>query len=124
MARSTNSFRYLDSSPEVIQPVVMLYVKYPLSLWRSGGLLGISTFEPSEAVLGPHAFKGRLAKRVARGRVGLGAGSGRSREEKPCDQVQRPRHQFGVSTFHGHVKAMRSSEPPQSIEGVRKLKDA
>lgn len=32
MARSTNPFRYFDSSPEVIRTVVMMYVKYPLSL--------------------------------------------------------------------------------------------
>ena len=32
MARSTNPFRYFDSSPEVIRLVVMMYVKYPLSL--------------------------------------------------------------------------------------------
>ena len=27
-----NPFRYFDSSPEVIRLVVMMYVKYPLSL--------------------------------------------------------------------------------------------
>lgn len=32
MARSTNPFRYFDSSPDVIRLVVMMYVKYPLSL--------------------------------------------------------------------------------------------
>jgi len=32
MAKSTNPFRYFDSSPEVIRLVVMMYVKYPLSL--------------------------------------------------------------------------------------------
>ncbi len=30
--RSTNPFRYFDSSPEVIRLVVMMYVRYPLSL--------------------------------------------------------------------------------------------
>jgi len=29
-----NPFRWFDSSPEVIQLVVMLYVRYPLSLRR------------------------------------------------------------------------------------------
>jgi len=29
MAKSTNPFRYFDSSPEVIRTVVMMYVKYP-----------------------------------------------------------------------------------------------
>ena len=32
MAKSTNPFRYFDSSPEVIRLVVMIYVRYPLSL--------------------------------------------------------------------------------------------
>ena len=32
MARSTDPFRYFDSSPEVIRLVVMMYIKYPLSL--------------------------------------------------------------------------------------------
>ena len=32
MPRSENPFRYFDSSPEVIRLVVMMYVKYPLSL--------------------------------------------------------------------------------------------
>jgi len=30
MAKSTNPFRYFDSSPEVIRLVVMMYVKYGL----------------------------------------------------------------------------------------------
>jgi putative transposase len=32
MAKSTNSFRWFDSSPEVIRLVVLMYVRYPLSL--------------------------------------------------------------------------------------------
>jgi hypothetical protein len=32
MAESSNPFRYFDSSPEVIRLVVMIYMKYPLSL--------------------------------------------------------------------------------------------
>ena len=32
MAKSTNPFRYFDSTPEVIRTVVLMYVKYPLSL--------------------------------------------------------------------------------------------
>jgi putative transposase len=39
MARSTNPFRYFDSSPEVIRLVVMMYVKYPLSLRNVKDLL-------------------------------------------------------------------------------------
>jgi len=32
MAKSTNPFRWFGSSPEVIRLVVLMYVKYPLSL--------------------------------------------------------------------------------------------
>ena len=39
MARSTNPFRCFDSSPEVIRPVVMMYVKYPLALRNVEDLL-------------------------------------------------------------------------------------
>ena len=34
-----NSFRWLDSSPEVIRLVVMMYVRYPLSLRNVADLL-------------------------------------------------------------------------------------
>jgi len=46
MAKSINPFRYFDSSPEVIRLVVMMYVKYPLSLRNVEDLLaerGIDT---------------------------------------------------------------------------------
>jgi len=39
MARSTNPFRSFDSSPEMIRAVVMMYVKYPLSLRNVEDLL-------------------------------------------------------------------------------------
>ena len=39
MAKSTNPFRYFDSSPEVIRLVVMMYVRYPLSLRNAEDLL-------------------------------------------------------------------------------------
>src|SRR3978361_1289513 len=39
MDRSTNPFRYFDSSPEVIRLVVMMYVRYPLSLRNVEDLL-------------------------------------------------------------------------------------
>jgi len=39
MARSTDPFRYFDSSPEVIRLVVMMYVRYPLSLRNVEDLL-------------------------------------------------------------------------------------
>ena len=39
MAKSTNPFRYFDSSPEVIRLVVMIYVKFPLSLRNVEDLL-------------------------------------------------------------------------------------
>jgi len=39
MAKSTDPFRWFDSSPEVIRLVVMIYVKYPLSLRNVEDLL-------------------------------------------------------------------------------------
>ena len=39
MAKAINPFRYFDSSPEVIRLVVMMYVKYPLSLRNVEDLL-------------------------------------------------------------------------------------
>ena len=39
MAKSTSPFRYFDSLPEVIRTVVMMYVKYPLSLRNVEDLL-------------------------------------------------------------------------------------
>ena len=39
MAGSTNPFRYFDRSPEVIRLVLMMYVKYPLSLRNVEDLL-------------------------------------------------------------------------------------
>src|ERR1039458_6146074 len=39
MAKSTNPFRYFDSSPEVIRHVVLMYVRFPLSLRNVEDLL-------------------------------------------------------------------------------------
>ncbi len=39
MAKPTNPIRHFDSSPEVIRMVVMMYVKYPLSLRNLEDLL-------------------------------------------------------------------------------------
>ena len=39
MAKPENPFRYFNSSPEVIRLVVMMYVKYPLSLRNVEDLL-------------------------------------------------------------------------------------
>lgn len=39
MSKAANPFRYFDSSPEVIRLVVMIYVKYPLSLRNVEDLL-------------------------------------------------------------------------------------
>ena len=39
MAQAKNPFRYFDSSPEVIRLVVMMYVRYPLSLRNVEDLL-------------------------------------------------------------------------------------
>jgi putative transposase len=39
MTRSANPFRYFNSSPEVIRLVVMMYVRFPLSLRNVEDLL-------------------------------------------------------------------------------------
>ena len=39
MTRSANPFRYFDGSTEVIRLVVMMYVRYPLSLRNVEDLL-------------------------------------------------------------------------------------
>ena len=39
MTKPTNPFRYFSSSPEVIRLVVMMYVKFPLSLRNVEDLL-------------------------------------------------------------------------------------
>jgi putative transposase len=39
MAKSDDPFRWFDSSPEVIRLVVMMYVRYPLSLHNVEDLL-------------------------------------------------------------------------------------
>ena len=39
MAKSDNPFRWFDSSPEVIRTVVMMYVRFPLSLRHVEDLL-------------------------------------------------------------------------------------
>jgi hypothetical protein len=39
MSKPANPFRYFNSSPEVIRLVVMMYVKYPLSLRNVEDLL-------------------------------------------------------------------------------------
>ena len=39
MAKTTNPFRWFDSSPEVIRLVVLMYVKFPLSLRNVEDLL-------------------------------------------------------------------------------------
>lgn len=39
MSKAENPFRYFHSSPEIIRMVVMLYVRYPLSLRNVEDLL-------------------------------------------------------------------------------------
>jgi len=39
MSKAANPFRYFHSSPEIIRAVVMLYVRYPLSLRNVEDLL-------------------------------------------------------------------------------------
>src|ERR1700748_2160508 len=47
MAKSDNPFRYFNSSPEVIRLVVMMYVKFPLSLRNVEDLLAERGIEVS-----------------------------------------------------------------------------
>lgn len=69
MARSDNPFRYFDSSPEVIRLVVMMYVKYPLSLRNVEDLLaerGIDICHETGRLIpvGDHRrFRGRREER-------------------------------------------------------------
>ena len=46
----TNPFRYFNSSPEVIRLVVMMYVRYPLSLRNVEDLLAERGIDISETV--------------------------------------------------------------------------
>ena len=46
MTRSTDPLRYFKSSPEVIRPVVMMSVHYPLSLRNVTGSLSIVRRRP------------------------------------------------------------------------------
>lgn len=45
MAKSDNPFRYFHSSPELIREVVMLYVRFPLSLRNVEDLLSGRGFD-------------------------------------------------------------------------------
>ena len=54
MAKSDNPFRWFDSSPEVIRLVVMMYVRYPLSLRNVEDLL----FERGIDILNRPGFAG------------------------------------------------------------------
>jgi len=47
MTKPANPFRYFNSSPEVIRLVVMMYVKYPLSLRNVEDLLAERGIEVS-----------------------------------------------------------------------------
>ena len=44
MAKSSDRFRWFDSSPEIIRLAVLMYVKYPLwfcHLWTAPALQGV-----------------------------------------------------------------------------------
>jgi hypothetical protein len=45
----SNPFRYFNNSPEVIRLVVMMYVRYPLSLWNVEDLLAERGIEFNQA---------------------------------------------------------------------------
>ena len=45
MAKSDNPFRYFHSSPELIRQVVMLYIRFPLSLRNVEDLLSGRGFD-------------------------------------------------------------------------------
>ena len=64
MAKSTRPFRWFDSSPEVFRSVVLMYVKYPLSLRNTEDLLaerGIDICHATGSEPGGWASSGRAA---------------------------------------------------------------
>src|SRR6185295_1406316 len=75
--KADDPFRWLDSSPEVIQLVVMLYVRYPLSLRNVEDLAFERGIEHGDDPSPLRAPQGLAA--------GQGAGQGRAR------QGRRPR---------------------------------
>ena len=62
MAKSDNPFGWFDSSPEVIRTVVMMYVRFPLSLRQVEDLLaeaGCGRAVPRHETVHAHASKGQ-----------------------------------------------------------------
>jgi transposase-like protein len=55
MAKPDNPFRHFNSSPEVIRLVVVMYVKFPLSLCNVEGLLAERGIDTSRRI----TFAGR-----------------------------------------------------------------
>ena len=53
----SNPFRYFNSSPEVIRLVVMMYVRYPLSLRNVEDLLAERGIDISHEAGEPPAFR-------------------------------------------------------------------
>jgi hypothetical protein len=52
----SNPFRYFNSSPEVIRLVVMMYVRYPLSLRNVEDLLPTTRKSHGQVRIVPHLF--------------------------------------------------------------------
>jgi putative transposase len=61
----TSQFRYFNSSPEVIRLVVMLYVRYPLSLRNVGDLLAEREIEISHETVRTDVRRADPKRRVA-----------------------------------------------------------
>jgi len=88
MAKSDDPFRWLDSSPEVIRLVVLMYVRYPLSLRNVEHLPSVDA--PQSASGKGELAVGRLlpsvrpvAQRVAAGPYGSSQAGSTSRERAP-----------------------------------------
>jgi transposase-like protein len=75
----SNPFRYFNSSPEVIRLVVMMYVRYPLSLRNV------------EDLLAEHGITGRVTLRVGEGCYSNAAAERRARLWLYRPEVRQPR---------------------------------
>ena len=103
MAKSTNPFRYFDSSPEVIRLVVIMYVRYPLSLRRR------RSYEAGASVV----RSGRQVRRRARPDPGDGATSRRGRRCRPASGPSWPAPVRRRGHMRSHSWPCRRSNHPQ-----------
>src|SRR5271165_6767739 len=126
----TNPFRYFNSSPEVIRLVVMMYVRYPLSLRNVEDLLAERGIDISHETVrfwwnrfGP-IFAAEIRKRRGRGlaaAVDAGLAEGRGRMSAAVGRRRRRRAPCGRGravvapdrglSMHGRPGAFR--EPPR-----------